>query len=166
MSKSSKQRDHEGPYYMIFECYLDSPAYRDLKPPAKALLIEFLRICYPVARNGHLSISVSNASKLLNVSKPTASKAFHDLAEHGFLVLTEGQYWQERKAREWRLTIKSCIGRDPTNEWLRWQAGCPVVEIQKKSSGQKTYPDCSKISTSTGKKTHPEHIRLVKNDDQ
>ena len=56
-----------GAYVQLHEVILASPAYRDLSPGARALLIEFLRIHRP-SRNGRLSISILNAAKLLNVS--------------------------------------------------------------------------------------------------
>jgi hypothetical protein len=99
---------------------LDSPAYRDLKPADRCLLEEFQRIFMP-HRNGALSISTRNAMIRLNVSEPTAIKAFKNLETHGFIVLMKGQLWQQRKAREWRLTFEPCNGREPTDEWRGWR---------------------------------------------
>lgn len=97
----------------------DSPAYRDLSLSARVLLDEFMHLYRP-DRNGTLSISTKNAAKRLNCAEKTAMKAFPELVEHGFLALTEGHYWQQRKAREWRLTFEPCHGREPTDEWKEW----------------------------------------------
>jgi hypothetical protein len=77
-----------------------------------------------------------NAAKLIRANKDTASKAFRSLAEHGFIALTKGEYWQERLAREWRLTFEECNGREPTDDWKRWRPGQPVVTLPKKSRSQ------------------------------
>jgi hypothetical protein len=119
-----------GGFIQQHEEWLSSAAYRDLKPPARCLLEEFQRIYRP-GRNGQLSISVANAKKLLNVSKETASKAFYDLSEHGFIVLTKGGLWQERKAREWKLTIEPCGTHEPTDEWKSWIKHNPVNLLKK-----------------------------------
>ena len=124
----------------ITDDVLNSPAYLDLKPTARALLIEFVRICRP-DRNGALSISTRAATERLNVTEPTAMKAFEELAEHGFIRLTNNESWMERKAREWELSIKGVRNREPTNYWRNWVIGanlCPLPTKQKKSSTKKT----------------------------
>ena len=135
----------KGGYIRKWEVVLASPAYRDLSPPARCLLDEFQRIYRP-GRNGKLSISTSNAAKLINVSQPTASKAFYELVEHGFLILVQGQLWMERKAREWRLTIEEYNGREPTDEWRQWERDKPVAvkPLHKKLRVKKHGQDCSK----------------------
>ena len=130
-----KRAKRAGPFIQLHEEILASPAYRDLNPVARCLLIEFQRIYRP-SRNGRLSISVMNAAKLIRVHKDTASKAFRSLAEHGFIVLTRGEYWQERLAREWRLTFSEYNGREPTDDWKRWKPDQPVVTLPNKSRSQ------------------------------
>jgi len=128
----AKAKQHKRPngYIHKWEQILSSPAYRDLKPAARCLLEEFQRIYRP-GRNGKLSISTKRAAELINISEPTASKAFYELVEHGFLVLTEGHLWQERRAREWRLTFElGANNREPTDEWMDWKP--------KKTPTQKT----------------------------
>jgi len=130
-----KKPRRAGYFILLHEEILASPAYRDLTPAARSLLTEFQRIYRPT-RNGHLSISVVNAARLIRVNKDTASKEFRSLAEHGFIILTRGEYWQERLAREWRLTFEPCNGREPTDDWKRWKPGQPVVTLPKKSRSQ------------------------------
>lgn len=134
-SRRLKKPRRAGPFIQLHEEILASPAYRDLTPVARCLLTEFQRIYRPT-RNGHLSISVVNAAQRIKVNKDTAAKAFRSLAEHGFIVLTKGAYWQERLAREWRLTFEPCNGREPTDDWKGWKPGQPVVTLPNKSRSQ------------------------------
>lgn len=127
-------------YILAYDSLLNSPAYLDLRPPARALLIEFLRIHRP-SRNGRLSISTRDAVTRLNVSEPTAIKAFEELATHGFIRLKNHENWMERKAREWELTMLSVNNHEPRNDWQGWTLGanlCPLPTRQKKSSTKKT----------------------------
>lgn len=119
---------------------LESPAYLDLKPPARALLIEFLRIHRP-SRNGRLSISTRDAAERVNTTEPTVLKAFEELATHGFIRLTNHENWMERKAREWSLTMLPVGNHEPRNDWMNWTPGanlCPLPAKKKKSSTKKT----------------------------
>lgn len=127
-------------FILIYDSLLNSPAYLDLKPPARALLVEFLRVHRP-SRNGRLSISAREAAERVNVTEPTILKAFEELAEHGFLRLKNHENWQERLAREWELTMLSVNDREPRNDWMNWTPGaniCPLPTKQKKSSTKKT----------------------------
>ncbi len=137
MAAKQASREH---HIRLHDSLLDSAAYLDLKPPARALLIEFLRIHRP-SRNGRLSISTREATDRLNVSEPTAMKAFSELAEHGFIRLTSDESWQERKAREWELTMLQVNNHEPRNDWMQWTPGanlCQLPTRKKKSSTQKT----------------------------
>ncbi|EIJ34524.1 hypothetical protein [Thiothrix nivea] len=119
---------------------LNSPAYLDLKPPARALLVEFLRIYRP-SRNGELSISLRTATERLNVTEPVAMNAFVELAEHGFIRLRNLESWQERKARQWELTMHKVGNREAWNDWMQWQPGanlCPLPPKKKKARPMKT----------------------------
>ena len=86
---------------------------------------------YRPNRNGQLSLSVRNAEKLVHANKDTVSKAFDNLAANGFIELVRGEYWQEGKAREWRLTFEPCSGREPTDEWRAWQPGKIIFSTPK-----------------------------------
>lgn len=145
MAKPSKPTyRRKGSFITKWAEWTDSPAYRDLKPPARCLLDEF-QLIYRPGRNGRLSIGTRRAAELLRVTENTASNAFHDLVEHGFIVLTNGQLWMERKAREWRLTIEPCNGREPTDDWRHWEPGKPVAVVpRKKSRPQKQGQHCPK----------------------
>ena len=123
-------------FLQLYDSLIESPAYRDLKPAARALLIEFARIYRP-NKNGYLSISTRQAVQWLGVSKATADKVFYELASHGFIRLIRSESWQERKAREWALTWESMNNREPTNEWKQWKAGANLCPLPEKHSKKK-----------------------------
>ena len=75
--------------------------------------------------------------KLLRVSEKTAQNAFYELIEHGFIVLTKGEIYVQRKAREWRLTIEPCNEREPTDDWRQWEPGKAVARVYRNNGGQK-----------------------------
>lgn len=161
MAKSlSAKYKRKGGFIMRHEEILVSLAYRDLSTVAKCLLEEFQRI-YRRGRNGTLSISVKRASKLLHVHKDTAGKAFYELAEHGFIAPKKGSNWRERLAREWALTFEELSGREPTDDWKKWEPGKPVVKLYmkeryKKSKSGNKVQDCpnnrTKLSLTLGQK--------------
>ncbi len=158
-SKRKKPAENEikraGGYFTVSREWFNSAAFRDLSLPARCLLTEFQNVFYP-GRNGALSISVANAAERLGVDPKTARKPFHELAEHGFIALTKGEYWQERKAREWRLTFYGCHGKEATDEWRFWKPGEPVVKLAKKTrSTKKAEGKISPSITKTGGKTPP-----------
>ncbi len=131
-----------GGYIRRFEYMLASPAYRSLSTNARCLLEEFQRIYRP-DRNGHLSISTKNAAKLLNISEPSASNAFYELAACGFIKLKNYALWQERKAREFSLTFEPMNNREPTDEWKEFTPGKPYpVPGRKKSRPKKQGQNC------------------------
>ena len=122
----------------MYEEILASPAYHDLSLAAKALLTEFQRI-YRKWRNGQLSISTKQATELMGVAEKTTLKAFDELQSHGFLIMTKGEQWQSRKAREFRLTIETYGNNlEPTDEWKTWSAESPLPVPAGK--GKKTRP--------------------------
>ena len=119
-----------GGYVAIDHVLLDSKAYRDLKPAAKALLIEFANRYRP-GRNGYISISVREAEKLVRASRRTVELAFKSLVEHGFIVMTNPHHWQNGRAREWRLTFQpGANNTEPTDEWERWRPSSRGTEFK------------------------------------
>jgi len=136
----NRKYKRNGGYIQRHEEWLSSPAYRDLKPVARCLLEEFQRIYRP-NRNGQLSISVANAAKLTHASKEPVSRAFYELADHGFLKPMKDAYWTERAAREWALTFESLNGREPTDDWKRWSSTNPVFQLPRPKKFRITSPD-------------------------
>lgn len=107
-------------------CALGSEAYRDLSMIARAILIEV------VARmrgdnNGSIHISYAELAHALNrKNQSPIGPAIAELIDHGFLDISANSVWQERKAREYRLTFvntSDSIGRPikATNDYLAWK---------------------------------------------
>jgi DNA-binding transcriptional MocR family regulator len=65
--------------------------------------------------------STRRAATALNAGMGTASRAFHELADHGFIERVGASDWLNGKARTYRLTWLSHDGREPTNEWVSWR---------------------------------------------
>lgn len=104
----------------MYHHILDSEAYRSLTPKARCLLLELQYIEFP-NRNGCVGLSEKRAAAFLNVAENTASKAFEELIDRGFIERSyEGDY-SIGKASEWRITYLKCNSREPTNEWLYWE---------------------------------------------
>lgn len=137
--------------------WLESPAYRALRPLARCLLDEFL-IIYRESRNGDLTLSTRAAAQRLGVSENTVLPAFDQLVEHGFLEMTRGEVWVERKAREWRLTIMPSQGQEPTDDWRRWAPGNPVrlTRRSRKSQIANYEATCLKNSGKSASETEAE----------
>lgn len=133
MSSKQPRFRQKGGFICLWNNVVDSPAWADLTPVARSLLIELLRIYRP-SRQSRLSLEVRKAADLLNVHKDTASRAFAELVEHGLIALSEGERWQERQARRWRITFEPCAnGAEPTDEWRNWRPGAPVAALPRKT---------------------------------
>ncbi len=110
----------KGKYTPMYHDVLGSLAYRSLSPKARCLLLELQRLEFP-NRNGMIGLSEKNAAKLLGVSPNTASNAFDELQNRGFVERSfEGDY-TIGNASEWRITYLPCKGREATDEWKNWE---------------------------------------------
>jgi DNA-binding transcriptional MocR family regulator len=75
--------------------------------------------------NGSIGLSVRDAAVALNVGRSTASRAFKELQDRGFIeTVRKGHF--DRKARhasEWRLTEHPCnvTGSLPSKTFMRWR---------------------------------------------
>lgn len=99
-----------------------------------------------------LFLSVRDAAKAVGISRNTASKAFEELVEHGFLrVVRQGHFDVKLQATVWRLTFQSYpkAGLGPTNEWRKWSGE------QKQQAQRKT--TAGSISDQSVSKTEPVH---------
>lgn len=119
MAKKKQSFSRAAGFAKLWREVMDSPAYRDLSSDAKALLIEF-SYRNNGNNNGSIFIPVKTAMELLGKSKKPALKAFKELESHGFLALTNHASWQQRIAREYRITSEPCGGREPTDDFKNW----------------------------------------------
>jgi hypothetical protein len=131
MGKSVSKKKHSGYHLRIEQEWFESPAYRDLSPTARCLLLEFINLYRP-GRNGDLSISIRQAADRLNTSNNTSAKYFSELVEHGFLSLNEHENWHEKSARTFELTVRGMGTREPRHLWRQWRPGLPVDQLPKR----------------------------------
>jgi hypothetical protein len=97
---------------------LRSEAYRALSVTARALIIEMQMVWTPDIADVHYS--AERAGKALGVSKATAARAFNELVDAGFLVITGESYYSRGdngRSRQYSLTWESMNGREPTSEY-------------------------------------------------
>jgi hypothetical protein len=116
-----------------------SPAYRDLRPVERALLVEMYAL-YDGFNNGSLFLSEREAGRRLGVHRETARAALASLEEHGFIRARQRSSfdWKLRKATTWVLTEFACDGLLPTKDFMRWST-------QNKNAGRKICPDGTKF---------------------
>ena len=106
------------PFYLL-EC----PAWLSLTAPARVIYLELMRL-YNGSNNGSLALSVRDASDRCNIAKDTASRAFVELTDKGFVECARrgGFRRKTRLATEWRLTALRCdlTGQLPTKSFMTW----------------------------------------------
>jgi hypothetical protein len=115
--------------FVALENYmLKSPAWQSLSLAARCAFVE-LRFLYDGSNNGRIALSARTLSERLPISRATASRAFMELVERGFIEAVRAGGFNiktgERRATEWRLTSCRC---DVTNSpsartFMRWQGG-------------------------------------------
>lgn len=100
---------------------LKSAAWRSLNAYARAALVELYAL-YNGANNGELFMSERELGRRLAVDRRTARKALADLADRGFIAVTERGAFQRkvRHATCWRLTEHPCNGRLGSKEFMAW----------------------------------------------
>jgi DNA-binding transcriptional MocR family regulator len=111
-----------------------SEAWRSLNPPARAVWLE-IQGRYNDKNNGLIPLSCREASELCNISKDTASRAFKELIDRGFIRLArDASFDSKRLARLWRLThkIDNRNGHNPTDEWKQYEK--PKTQSDDKDS--------------------------------
>ena len=102
---------------------LRTAAWCALTAAARAVYLE-LAARYNGRNNGALALSARDAARRCNINKDTACRAFHELAEHGFIeCVTPGGFSRKvRHATEWRLTQYRCdvTGTLPSKAFAKW----------------------------------------------
>jgi hypothetical protein len=106
---------------------LNSAAYGSLGPAPRALLVEVLKR-YTGFNNGSIGLGVREAAAALHVKPQTIGRAFKALQDRGFVAMTRGSSFHQKKlTREWRVTFlpvgdfQSPTSR-PTHDYVHWRA--------------------------------------------
>lgn len=124
-------------------CVLDSVAYVDLTPMERAILVEIVRV-FDGRNNGRITLSYKQlAARLGRKNEAPFSRAIGRLISHGFLELSVEAVWQERRAREYRLTFANTsdrIGRPiaATNEYRAWTPPAKIDATDGVATGRKS----------------------------
>lgn len=137
-----KGRSKKGERFVKLEHYfLNSGAWRSLKPACRALYIELAQR-YNGANNGEISMSAREAARLVHVSKDTAGKLFNELEEKGFIKCRQkGSFnWKISHASTWILTHYPFNDGLPTKDYMSWKS-------ENLKTGPKSGTNCPKSRT-------------------
>ncbi|WP_428629858.1 hypothetical protein [Sphingopyxis sp.] len=116
---------------------LRSNSYRGLYPNARALLVE-LAMLDNGSNNGSLYLSVRDAAHRMGVADLTAaSRAFDELAETGFIEMTQEGHFnikasEKSRARCWRLTWLAGPGRKQSTWDMLEREPAPQTKARKR----------------------------------
>lgn len=121
----------------LYGWMLDTPAYRSLGLPARALLVELYAL-YNGTNNGQIYPGVRGAATRIGAGASVAVKAFHELEDRGFIRAAErGAFTRKnRQATRWVLTEFEYSGQLASREFMRW-APRPNVPEEKQNTVSK-----------------------------
>jgi len=142
------RRRGESKHVRHYEYMLASQAYRSLSCYARCLLTELGRR-YNGDNNGEIPLSIREAAELLKCHKDTASKAFRELDDRGFVRShIKGAFkLKVRHATTWILTEYRYDDQPPTKEFMKWK---PAPQKQKLVLSNRTdgpnKPDRSRLN--------------------
>ena len=111
---------------------LDSPAWKALKPIARAVYIAIKRRhrnrANGKSNNGYISMSRREAAQETGFGESSMRRAFPDLIEKGFIKITRESKFnmKDTRAREYALTEFPVGDNLPTKEFLYWT---PQIQI-------------------------------------
>jgi hypothetical protein len=114
----------KGGYFSMDRGVYDSPAYTSLSCTERAVL-EGLNYYYVPGNREVIAMSARRLAKKVCINKDTAAKSLKRLAEVGFIQVVDESDWINGRARTYRLTFKPYKGRDPSDEWSKYQNDDP-----------------------------------------
>jgi len=129
-------------FFVALELFLmATPAWISLSMAARVAYVEIAAL-YDQSNNGRLALSARQLAERMPISRATATRAFRELTDKGFIVATKPSGFNmktgERKATEWRLTRYRCdvSGDIPTKAFLTWQPATKPAKIHFAASPQ------------------------------
>ena len=110
----TRHRRQSGGFVMVLNPMMKSPAWQDLTGNAVKLLLHLMMLSEGNNGWGHkdqpgeLYLSEREGASAIGISRNTASRAFRELVEHGFLRAVRTGHFQVklRIATVWRLTFQ------------------------------------------------------------
>lgn len=120
-----KRRGHPTEAHVrLYAHETNSPAWRTMKPDARALLVE-LRGLYQPSQANVVYLSVREAARRLNIGPRRVQRAFDVLLERGWIAVHEpgGFTRKVRHATAYRLENEpgAAPGAKPGKAYMRWQ---------------------------------------------
>jgi DNA-binding transcriptional MocR family regulator len=139
--------DKEPRHVRLYHVMMKTAAWKSLSANARAIYVEMAaRYGGPCSNNGRIPYSVRDAAKSLKIGKDTATRAFEQLQDRGFIVEVKkgGFNLKTKHATEWRLTEFGCDVTDalPTRDYESWpqiQNSVPVAGPDGTCSGTVRY---------------------------
>ena len=114
--KRGRTKYPDGRYIVMLFSMMQSDQYRALSGPALKVLHE-LTTRFNGLNNGDLSLGLEQAATLLRIGKATASKAFKELEDSGFLRRNVTGSWIKGHATTYWITFIQNKGEARTNDW-------------------------------------------------
>lgn len=124
MSYSKAKGRSKGPKHIqLWHSMHDSEAWCSLSLPARCVWFEVMRR-FNGHNNGDIALACREAADLCHISKGTASKAFKELMDKGFIrVGCDSSFsYKKKEARRWVITHYKLNDKAPTNEWRDWKS--------------------------------------------
>ena len=119
---TGKGRSKRGPPFVPIPYEMaQSDAWRSLSGAAVKVYVE-LRSRFNGGNNGDLSVSMNEAKRLLHMGKATASRAFDELEEKGFIDKIRAGQWYGKQATTWAVSDRPHGNNPPTYRWRDWPA--------------------------------------------
>ena len=133
--KPGKGFRRDGHFIRIHDEIMESAAYRDLSPVARALLFELCRL-FKGHNNGDIFLSEEDAQIVVGKARNTIRKAFKDLESHGFLILTEQARYTQGRAYAYEITFYANKGHIPCDRWRDWNPDTPLAVRRRQSKAE------------------------------
>mgnify|MGYP001544835352 CR=1 FL=1 len=114
--KRGRTKYPDGRYIVLLFSMMQSEQYRALSGPALKVLHE-LTTRFNGLNNGDLSLGLEQAATLLRIGKATASKAFKELEDSGFVRRNVTGSWIKGHATTYWITFVQNKGEARTNDW-------------------------------------------------
>ena len=156
-NKKGRSTNPDGKYTLLYEWFMNSPAWRSLDVYACRVYFE-LRRRYNGKNNGAISASTRELYKTINCSDKPVTRALRDLQDRGFIIAVQkGSFnWKTRidgseknRATVWLLTElpqnEPVEERTPRKDFMKWKP--KNNKVQEKNAVVSEPPYCRTRAT-------------------